>query len=82
MSYQGISYTAVVNNVFEKDEFNYSERQRININKKLHMNTVRAAIRKRFNEFKDIQIQTKRKKGKQLDKKVIKILGKIINVVF
>ena len=75
VSYQGVSYTAVVNSVFEKDEFNYHELLRLNINKKPHTNTVRAVIRKWFNEFKDIRIQTERKKGKQLNKRVIKVLG-------
>lgn len=75
VDYKGIPHIVVVKHVFETDDYNYQEMVRININKKLHTNTVNAAIRKRFNEFKDIRVQTERVKGKRLEKRIIKILG-------
>lgn len=65
----------VVYNVFEKDEYNFYDMERQDVSKKLHTNTVKAAIRKRFNEYKGVRVRTERKKGARLERKLIRILG-------
>lgn len=75
VDYQGVLHTAVVKSVFETDDWNRFDLVRIPITRKLHTNTAKAAVRKRFNEFKDIRIRTERKTGRKFEKKVIGILG-------
>ena len=62
----------VVNRVFEADAYKYRFINRLSVERKLHTNTVKALVRKRFNEFKDIKMG---KKSKRLKRKVTHWLG-------
>lgn len=71
VDYQGIPYLAVVHHVLEQDLHNFLNLKRKPINKKVHTNTVKAAVRKRFNQYKEIHVNTRKKKGRKLERKLL-----------
>lgn len=75
VDYQGIPYLAGVHHVFEQDLHNFLNLKRKPINKKLHTNTVKAAVRKRFNQYKEIYVNTRKKKGRKLERKLFHQFG-------
>lgn len=63
----------VVNSVFEKDDYNYLNLYRTDVLKKLHGNTVAAAVRKRFAKFSDVSLIGKQRR--KLRKEAFKAHG-------
>lgn len=70
----GIKY-GVVSRVFEEDLYNFRGLFRTNVVKKVHTNTVKAAIRRRFEEYKDIKVYTEFKKGRLADQSLKQYFG-------
>ena len=44
-----------------EEDYNPHDLKRVNIIKKVHTNTLKAHLRKRYNEFKDFELSTSRK---------------------
>lgn len=71
VDYQGTLYTAVVNHVFEQDLHNFRNLKRKPIVRQIHTNTAKAAVRKRFNQYKAMHVNTRKKKGRKLERKLL-----------
>jgi hypothetical protein len=65
----------VVNKFFEEDNFNYHGLFRTNVVKKVHGNTIKAAVRTRFERFADVTLPAKDRKATAVMKGLVKRYG-------
>lgn len=75
VSYRGKLTYGVVGGVYSRDTFNHNGMHRMEIERILHTNTVYAAVRRRFNMFKDFKINHQRKTGQRIIKLIEKNHG-------
>lgn len=65
----------VISKFFEEDNFNYHGLFRTNVVKKVHANTIKAAVRRRFESYSDISLPVKDSKAKEIMKGLVKRYG-------